>query len=229
MRGRPIEIDELRRLPVFSGLADEQLATVARTAQVIGLKRGQQLFRVGDPAAHFYYLRSGQLKLLRSSFQGDEKVISVVRPGQSFAEAVLFAGAAGYPVTATAIEESVVLAFDGPMFKELLRASPDTCFRVMAVLSGRLRELVLQIDELTLHNATYRLAAYLLDQLPSGAVHSRDIQFTTPKVVIASRLSIQPETFSRILANLRDMNLVATEGSQIVVRDVDGLRRLLQP
>jgi len=93
-------------------------------------------------------------------------------------------------------------------------------------MSARLRELVLQIDELTLHNATHRLASYLLAQLPDGGSNVRDIRLRTPKLVIASRLSIQPETFSRILAQLRDRGLVNSEGSNIVVHDIEGLRAL---
>jgi CRP-like cAMP-binding protein len=232
MTTKQVNPDEIRGLPLFAGLDEEQLNLIARHTGVVELRRGQPLFRNGDPAVNFFYLQRGQLKLTRSSFDGDEKVISVVRAGQTFAEAALFMeSAGGYPVSAIGIEESRVLALPGEVIKKLLRNSPETCFRVMAVMSVRLRELVLQIDELTLHNATHRLASYLLSRLPDGANSEpgSDIRLVTPKVVIASRLSIQPETFSRILARLRDEGLVASEGSSIVVKDVTGLRRLVQP
>jgi len=95
-------------------------------------------------------------------------------------------------------------------------------------MCSRLRELVLQIDEITLHNGTYRLVAYLLRQLPPDAEHARDIQLSIPKNVIASRLSLQPETFSRILGNLRHADLLVTEGAHIVLKDVAGLRQLIE-
>ncbi len=226
MLPRPVSEDELRQLALFAGFESKPLAKVVQHTAVIELPRGRALFRAGEPATHFYYLRYGQIKLTRNSFDGDEKVISVVRPGQTFAEAALFMGAPGYPVSSEAIDESVVLAFPGDLIKQLLSASPEACFRVMAVMSARLRELVLQIDELTLHNATHRLASYLLAQLPEGGARVRDIRLGTPKLVIASRLSIQPETLSRILAQLRERGLVNSEGANIVVHDVEGLRAL---
>ena len=232
MTSKQLHAEEILTLLLFSALDHEQFSLIARHSSVAEMRRGQQLFRTGDPAVNFFYLQQGQLKLTRSSFDGDEKVISVVRAGQTFAEAALFMDApGGYPVSAIAIEESKALALPGEVIKKLLRNSPETCFRVMAVMSVRLRELVLQIDELTLHNATHRLASYLLSQLPDGAnaAPDNDRKLITPKVVIASRLSIQPETFSRILARLRDEGLVSSEGSSIVVKDAAGLRRLVQP
>lgn len=232
MTTKQIQAEDISNLPLFGGLDDEQLNLIARHTNALELRRGQQLFRTGDPAVNFFYLQRGQLKLTRTSFDGDEKVISVVRAGQTFAEAALFMDApGGYPVSAIAIEESRALALPGEVIKKLLRNSPETCFRVMAVMSARLRELVVQIDELTLHNATHRLASYLLARLSDNVSFppAQEARLMTPKVVIASRLSIQPETFSRILARLRDEGLVASEGSSIVVKDVEGLRRFVQP
>jgi CRP-like cAMP-binding protein len=94
-------------------------------------------------------------------------------------------------------------------------------------MSRRLHMLVNQIESLTLQNATYRLVAYLLDQIPAGVAHSPDLQLTTPKGVIASHLAIQPETLSRILAKLRRGGLIEVEGNHITVRDVAALRRMV--
>lgn len=223
---RPVTEEELRQVVVFSGFESRALTKVLRNTALIELPRGRALFRAGEPATHFYYVRYGQIKLARNSADGGEKVISVVQPGSTFAEAALFMGAPGYPVSAEAIDDSVVLAFPGEIVKQLLSASTDACFRVMAVMSSRLRDLVMQIDELTLHSATHRLASYLLSELPEGDSQIRDIRLRTPKLVIASRLSIQPETLSRILGQLRARGLVNSEGANIVVHDVEGLRAL---
>ena len=69
----------------------------------------------------------------------------------------------------------------------------------------------------------------LLKQLPESGVHARDIQLMIPKQVIASRLAIQPETFSRILTRLRNDDLIEVEGPHVVLRDVEGLRTLVGP
>jgi CRP-like cAMP-binding protein len=87
--------------------------------------------------------------------------------------------------------------------------------------------LVNQIESLTLQNATYRLVAYLLEQIPRDVKTSPEVQLTTPKGVIASRLAIQPETLSRILAKLRSRELIEVHGNHITVRNVQALRDLV--
>jgi CRP-like cAMP-binding protein len=92
----------------------------------------------------------------------------------------------------------------------------------------RLRRHVNEVDKLTLHNATFRLVSYLLQQMPADVVESPEVQLTTPKNVIASRLSIQPETFSRILGRLSKAGLVEVHGHSIVLRDIAGLRKQIE-
>ena len=90
--------------------------------------------------------------------------------------------------------------------KDMLRESSDASFGLLASMSRRLHMLVNQIESLTLQNATYRLVAYLLEEIPRDVKTSPEVQLTTPKGVIASRLAIQPETLSRSLAELRQGN-----------------------
>jgi hypothetical protein len=84
----------------------------------------------------------------------------------------------------------------------ILRQSTDACFAVMAQMSRRLHWQIAELDRLTLHNATFRVVSYLLDQVPSTHLVTSEIQLDTPKHVIASRLSITPETLSRTFAKL---------------------------
>ena len=220
--------DALRRTYLFAGMSDEHLQVLLRDARHLHLPAGGGLFSHGAPAEYFYFVHDGLIKLFRLSREGDEKIIELLRPGETFAEAVAFMGnQARYPVSAEAVSESHLLAFSQKTFLDLLRASPEACFGMLSSMSRRLHMLVNQIDSLTLQNATYRLVAYLLEQVPSGVQVSPDIQLTTPKSVIASRLAIQPETLSRILARLRQGGLIDVEGPHITVRDVEALRKLV--
>jgi len=174
------------------------------------LAPGERLFDFGTPATQFFYLREGLLKLYRLSPEGAEKVIWFVRPRETFAEAMMFADRApNYPVTAEALAPSQVLGFDNAVMTAILRDSIDTCFRVMGAMSRRLRQQVEEIDRLTLHNATFRLATFLLQQLPAGVIESPEVVLAIPKHELASRLGVQPETFSRILARLARQGIVA--------------------
>ncbi len=158
----------LRRTYLFSALDDEQLRTVVASMQELNVDEGRKLFEHGQPADKFFLLCEGQVKLYRLSEEGDEKVIEIVRPGQTFAEAVMFMSGRVYPVNADALVKSRLLAFPNAVFKDLLRNSVDACFRLMADMSQRLHQRLNEIDSLTLHNATYRLVTYLLGELPEG-------------------------------------------------------------
>ncbi len=223
-----VDPSNLKQIYLFSALGDSQLREIAANTKHKTLKAGERLFHQGDPCDYFFFLRRGQIKLFRLSRDGDEKVIYVVLGGQTFAEAVMFMERKeGYPVNAETLESSDLLCFDSKTFVTLLKRSPDTCLRVMGNMSRRLRWQVNEIDRLTLHNATFRLIHYLLDvcqEQPGGKFEAR---LTTPKNVLASWLSIQPETFSRILSRLTERKLLEVEG-QTIRFDFQKLRQCIE-
>lgn len=220
---------ELRRAYLFADMSEPHMQLLVNSLQDVHLDAGKTLFRQGQAAERFYFVREGLVKLFRLSPEGDEKIIEIMRPGETFAEAVMFMGNQGrYPVNAEAINESRVYAFEQKIFLNLLRESNEATFGLLGSMSRRLHMLVNQIESLTLQNATYRLVAYLLEQIPRDVKTSPEVQLTTPKGVIASRLAIQPETLSRILAKLRQGGLIEVHGNHITIRDVQALRETVQ-
>jgi len=215
-------------ISLFGELDDEQLEHMRRGARYHELEPGEELFEHGSPANRFYFLRNGRLVLKRISADGDEKVIEIVRPGQTFAEAIMFMGQQTYPVTALAIDRSELLSFDNAAFKALLRESTETCFQLMADMSRRLRRWVNEVDSLTLQNATCRAVNFILFQIPEGATSPITVVLPAPKHIIASRLSIKPETFSRILRELADEGLLKVDGLTIGVADIKALTNYVQ-
>ncbi len=215
---------ELRRNYLFSGLNDGQMTNVRQSMRVLHLEEGERLFDHGIHAERFFLVHSGQMKLFRLSLDGVEKVIDIIQPGQLFAEAVMFMERQNYPVSAEAIAASEVYSFDSRSFMQVLRESTETCFRLMADMSMRLHMRLNEIDHLTLQNATYRMINYISQQIPDGSTAKIAIEFNAPKSIIASRLSIQPETFSRILSNLTKEGIISVSGKQVEIHDVRKLR-----
>lgn len=220
----PQDLSEFRHIYLFSQLGEDGLDRVAAHASLRTLESGETLFSQGEACKHFYYVRSGMVKLYRLSPAGEEKVIELIGPRHVFAEAVMFMGSQ-YPVHAAALETTRLVAFDSSDFADLLRSDVSLCFRLMSAMSMRMHGLVNEIDRLTLHSGTERLIQYLLDQLPEDVPPSPAIRLLVPKQVIASRLGIQPETLSRILAKLRHEKLVEVNDDTILLRDVETLRR----
>jgi CRP/FNR family transcriptional regulator, dissimilatory nitrate respiration regulator len=211
-------------IPLFEPLDAEQRRRVLESARVLRLERGQILFTRGDPAQGFYLVLEGTIKLYLLSPEGEEKVVEVMQPGQTFAEAVMFMEQEAYPVNAAALTNLRLAAFSNAVFIQLLRESPGLALRMLATLSRRLHGLLHQIDELALQDATHRLVAYLL-MLPREVEDT--IALDLPKQVIAARLAIKPETLSRTLAALRERQLLAVEGDRILRLDLEALQGLL--
>jgi len=217
-------IEQIRQSHLFEQLTDAELKQVASHGQVVELYAGQTVFSQGESCHHFYLVQRGMIKLYRTSVDGTEKVMDLAGPKQLFAEAAMFAGK--YPLHAAAIEPSTVFAFDCKDFMAQMRNNVELCFRLMSNMSQRLHGMINEIDRLTLHSGTQRLAEYLLEQVPEGVMQSPCIRLLVPKLVIASRLGIQPETFSRIMARLRSDGMIETHNDTILLKDLGALRCL---
>lgn len=217
-------IEQIRLCPLFAALTDAELNQVAGHGCWVELYAGQTIFSQDEPCHQFYLVQRGMIKLYRISVDGTEKVMDLVGPRQSFAESAMFTGK--YPLHATAIEPSTVFAFDCKDFMTQMQDNVEMCFHLMSSMSHRLHGMIDEIGRLTLHSGTQRLAEYLLEQVPEGVMQSPCIRLLVPKLVIASRLGIQPETFSRIMARLRSDGMIETHNDTILLKDLGALRCL---
>ncbi len=216
----------LRQHYLFGGLDEAQFARVVAEAELVELGAGQLLFQHGEPARRFFIVVAGEVKLALQSRAGEEKVVERLGPGQSFAEALMFVDSPRYPLAAVALEPSRVAAIGTATFLAMLRASPDTCLRLLADLSRRLHARIREIEELTLESATHRLVRHLLGLAPEGATGPLTVTLDESRQLLASRLAIKPETLSRILRSLADAGAIRIDGRQIELADPARLRAI---
>lgn len=219
-------VDEqlIRNVHLFSVLDNEQLATMLRNTRAFKLQEGETLFEFGQHAERFYLVVRGQIKLFRVSEEGNEKIIEIVSPGKIFAEAVMFMQHGRYPVSAAALQTSELYGFENRSFFSMLRDSNRLCLKLLADLSMRLHARLNEIDNLSLQNATFRVIGYMLDLLPDPRAESAVLDLAVPKQVIASRLSITPETLSRILRTMARDDIISINGRIIAIKSVRRLR-----
>ncbi len=105
----------------------------------------------------------------------------------------------------------------------MLRDSIDTCFLLMGKMSFRLRSLIHEIDTLSLNTGTVRIVDYLLQNAPAD---NDNFELNIAKSVIASRLSVKPETFSRILKNLHEQEILTINGRRVTIHDREALNSI---
>ena len=214
----------LANLPMFSEMGPAELDRIAAATVPLYFDKGQSIVQCGDPCTGFHLVVYGQVKLAFTSPQGVEKVVEIIRPGQSFGEALMFLDKA-YVVFAQALSDSMLLHVAKQAVFEELGSNPFGR-RMIAGLARRLHGLVRDVEAYTLRSGEERFIGYLLAELPEDAAHgAADVNLTPGKSVLASRLNMTPEHFSRILHELAADGLIEVNGRSIRVPDVALLRR----
>lgn len=210
--------------PLFREISPEEIARIAASAREIHAPKGNILFQKGDPANGFYLVIYGQVKLAFPSPSGTEKVVEIIHPGQSFGEAVMFMEKP-YPVYAQALADSLLLHVTKAVVFEEIEHNRTFARKMLAGLSIRLHGLINDVEAYSLRSCTQRVIGYLLLQNENEATNE-SVRITLPagKAVIASRLNITPETFSRILHDLATAGLIEVKGKDITVLDLEKLQ-----
>ena len=214
-------IDLLAHAPIFRDLSHDELARIAAGTSELRAERARLLFQRGDPCNGFHLVVFGQVKLVVSTSAGAEKVVEIFGPGMTFGEALMFTDRP-YPVSAVTLSDSLLLHVNKETLYRELERDPRLARRMLAGLSWRLHMLVKDVEALTLHSATQRVIGYLA-LLEEGAGSGR-VTLPAQKSLVASRLNLTPEYFSRILHELAAAGLVRVEGREIEILDSARLR-----
>lgn len=208
-------------------LAAGQIDKLLSHSRIIKIQEGETIAEMGQAANEFFLCIKGELKLVVSSPQGQEKILDIVLPGQTFAEVLMFLDQPKYPASISAILESAVVAFPSKLYKNMLANSINACFSLLGEYALRNRSLVSEIEALALHNATYRVISYLLKVLLDDVDNGASLNLSTPKHIIASRISITPETLSRILAKLKNDKIIEVTDRHVTVLDINWMRAFI--
>ncbi|MFP5390392.1 MAG: Crp/Fnr family transcriptional regulator [Gammaproteobacteria bacterium] len=211
----------LRRLPLFSSCSDEELQLIAAGTTEHHLDRGTPIFSRGDPCRGFHIVIYGQVKLGFVSAQGAEKIVEIIGPGMSFGEALMFMEKP-YIVNATTLADTMLLHIARDVVFSELDRSPAFARRMLAGMSRRLHGLISDVESYSLRSGSQRVVGYLLKDEPDG--DGAQVVLTVSKRLVASRLNLTPEYFSRVLHDMAERGLIAIDGRQITIHDLEGLR-----
>ena len=212
-------------LPLFQEMTGEELARLAQGSQLRRLARGDMVFRVGDPCEEFHVTVTGQIKLFVISPAGQEKVIELCGPGVSFAEALMFTGKPCI-VNAQALSDTLLLSVRKDTVVAEMERDVRFAMRMIAGISRRLHGLVHDVQAYALHSGLQRVIGYLLrDQAVEDCATGEVVTVSLPvsKATIASRLSLTPEYFSRVLHELEAAGLIEIDKRDIRILDAQRL------
>lgn len=215
---------EMRKSHLFSAFDEKQFKQVLAYTSIKKLEPAKVLFYEGDEFKDIFLLISGNIKGSKIAYNGQEKIFTIFYAGDTLAEAIMLMEKKTYPISAITLNSVTIVAIDAVHYKQMLSESIDVCFQVMAAMSQKMHWLINEVNKLSLHDATYRLVAFLLEKKPKN---SNIINCEIPKNVMASRLSIKPETLSRIFKKLSDKKLIKTNNTYIEILDVEQLKTII--
>lgn len=210
------------KLPLFSGITTEALSIFTASAIVKSIPKGEIIYIEEEKAEYFYIIQKGWIKLFRETLDGSEAVIDILSDFHIFAEFTIFDNGV-YSSSAEAVEDSVLISLPTNLLKEQINQNQTLVFNMFSAMSHRQKQQDKTIEHLTILTASQRIGCFLLRLCPKNKTHDIVIQLPYDKLLLASRLGMQPETFSRALSTLRKKTGINVSGARIDIDDISNL------
>lgn len=214
----------LGQSPLFHALAPERLRVFQDAACEKLCKKGQMLYMQDDRAKSFYVIRSGWVKLFRETLDGTEAITDIFTIHHAFGETSVFLDNY-YSESAQAVEEAVLFEIPTELLRKEINGNPAFAMSMLSVMSRYRRRQAMEIEHLTVQNTPQRIGCFLLRLCTQQKSHkSVTLHLPYDKILLAARLGMQPETFSRALAKLRDEMNMTIQGATITIPDINWLK-----
>jgi CRP/FNR family transcriptional regulator len=217
----------LHRVPVFSALAEEEIARVAEVTVPRRFDSGEVVFREGDESDTCYVVRSGHVRALREHQDGRSITLARFGPGDIFGELAMF-DSESRSATIEAIERTEVIAILGGDMRRLLKEHPDIAVKLLAALGRRLRETNERLARQSFQTVQSRVAAVLAQLVQAeraeGAADG-DVLITSTQAELAQLAGSSRESASRFLAVLERAGIITQGRGKLVVHDPSALER----
>lgn len=217
----------MARSPLFDGIAGDELTRIALTMTRRRFRRDEVIFHEGDPGDSLHVVVEGRVKITRESSEGDEAIVVILAPGDSFGELVLLDGAPR-SATATAMEASVTMTMTRATFVELVESGSPFRSQLLIGIARRIRRLTDQLAEVHFLDLAGRLALQLTrlaEESAPGQATDITLSTTLTQSDLAAMVGGTRQRVNQIIGDFAADGLVRNDGGHIVIRDLERLRR----
>jgi CRP/FNR family transcriptional regulator, nitrogen oxide reductase regulator len=208
-------------VPLFAGLGAAELDAVLSEARSIRYPKNSAVFEQGEDAHSFFLLLHGHVRATKMTPAGQQIVVRYVTPGETFGVAMAI-GLAKYPATATAVDDSVVLAWPSAAWPRLVAQHPGLAANTLQTVGARLQETHTRVLEMSTEQVERRVAHALLrlaQQAGRKVEQGVEIDFPISRQDIAEMTGTTLHTVSRILSGWEQQGLVEGGRQRIVLRE----------
>jgi len=216
-----VEVEFLKSIPYFAGFSPAELDSIGKRIFEKVVARGEIILFEGEPARELYFVVSGVVKVFKTSAEGKEQILQLIRPGESFNDVPVFGGGSNL-ASAEAMGPVVLYGIRKSDLEIMLRDYPRLAQNVIQVLSQRIEHLVSLVEDLSFRHVTGRLAKILLEYAgdKSGERHWLTQQD------MAAMAGTAREMIGRSLKFLEEEGVVRLERHRIVIKDKKALKEM---
>ncbi len=219
----PIDVEALHHIPLFATLSQEELAHVAALTLERHYDRGDMILLEGDMGGALHYVRSGLVKVYKTSPGGKDQVLRLIAAGNTFNDVPALDGGPN-PASASALEPSTIYVISRAELRKLILTRPEVAEAVVKTLANALRHLVSLVEDLSLRHVTARVAKILLDQ--EASAHQGHQVYRLTQQEMAALAGTAREVVGRALKELEAAGAIEMRQGRAVVVNSERLRML---
>jgi CRP/FNR family transcriptional regulator, nitrogen oxide reductase regulator len=208
-------------LPLFAGFSADELTEILHEARSLRIAKNRNVFAEGEDAHSFFVLLHGHVRASKTTPAGEQVVVRYVAPGETFGVAPAI-GLKRYPATATAVDDSVALAWPSATWPRLVSRFPALATNTLQTIGSRLQETHTRVVEMSTQQVEQRVAHALLrlaKQAGHKVEHGVEIGFPISRQDIAQMTGTTLHTVSRVLSGWEQRGLIESGRRRIVVRE----------
>lgn len=216
-----IQLELMKSSPYFAGLSTAELDLLKGIIFERQAERGEFILLESEAADALYFVISGIVKVFKTSAEGNEQILQLIRPGDSFNDVPIFDGGPN-PASAQAMGPVVLYSIKKSEIQAILRNHPQVALNVAQVLSQKQRNLIALVEDLSFKHVTARLAKILLEYAGDGSAPRQRLT----QQEMAAIAGTAREIIGRSLKELEGEGMIRLDHHRIVITDKEALRRM---
>jgi CRP-like cAMP-binding protein len=218
-----VQLEFLKSILYFSALGLAELESIGKLVFEKTADRAEMVLLEGESAANLYFVASGVVKVFKTSAEGKEQILSIVRPGESFNDVPVFDGGPN-PASARAMGPILLYGIKKSDMEAILRDHPQIALNVIKVLAGRVRHLVSLVEDLSFKHVIGRVAKILFEHI--GGEVGRGPRLTQQEM--AAMAGTAREVVGRSLKALEEEGAIKVDRHRIIITDKEALQKIME-
>ena len=216
----PVVLPEsAKSLSLFSGMTEQDKDALMKGGRIHQCSKGQMLFGHGEPVTHFYIVIKGTFRLFRANAEGHEKTVMILKSGHTMCESEILDSCRNHRVNAVPVEDSAVLEFPVAWLKETAKKNNAFALNLLSLISGQAHLAEVEAEHQATMSAAQLVACFLRRLCVLYNFNPSGFDLPYSKTLIASRLGMELETFSRTLVKLKEHG-ITVEGTHVIIHDL---------